>query len=102
MTHDGPMITDLCPPESWRPNVSIGDGRVMSGFTPFKCFYGTRAAALMIGARSSMMGRQFSIGPAGSVIIADYCLFTYAVLLGEESVQIGTHVVIGRNVNICD
>jgi acetyltransferase-like isoleucine patch superfamily enzyme len=102
MTQNDPTITDICPPESWPPNVSAGDGTIISGFSPFKRFYSTRDSALTIGAHSSMIGTQFSIGPAGTVTIGDYCHFTSAVLLCETSVQIGNHVVIGWNVTICD
>jgi acetyltransferase-like isoleucine patch superfamily enzyme len=102
MTQDNPTIAELCPPETWPPNISVGDGTVISGFGPFKRFYSTRDPALTIGSNCSMIGTQFAIGSVGVVAIGDYCHFTHAVLLCEESVQIGDHVVIGWNVTISD
>jgi len=102
MTQDYPTISEICPPETWPPNITVGNGTIIAGIAPFRRFYSTRDPGLSIGCDCSMMGTQFSIGTAGSVTIGDYCHFTHAVLLCEESVKIGNHVVIGWNVTISD
>ena len=102
MTQNDPTIQKSAHQRSWPPNVSVGDGTIIAGFAPFKRFYSTRDPATHDRRDSSMIGTQFSIGTAGTVTIGDYCHFTHAVLLCEESVKIGNHVVIGWNVTICD
>jgi acetyltransferase-like isoleucine patch superfamily enzyme len=95
-------FADICQPEDWPPNIVVGVGTVIAGDKPFKRFYSTCNPALTIGNNSTMLGTQFSFGPAGIATIGDYCYFTSVVLLCEASVSIGNHVVIGWNATISD
>jgi acetyltransferase-like isoleucine patch superfamily enzyme len=93
---------DLCQPEDFPSNVIVGAETIISGSDPFKRFYSKHNPGLTIGSHCSMIGTQFSIGSAGAVTIGDYCYFTSVVLLCEDSVEIGSHVVIGWNATISD
>ncbi len=49
-----------------------------------------------------MLGVSFSLGPGATISIGDACYFTNVMLLSEESIVIGSHVVIGWNSTISD
>jgi acetyltransferase-like isoleucine patch superfamily enzyme len=84
------------------PNVSVGDGTIISGEFAFKRFHSQRTPGLILGANCTMDGVHFAVGADGIVEIGEYCYFTNAVLLCELSVQIGRYVVIGWNATIAD
>jgi acetyltransferase-like isoleucine patch superfamily enzyme len=82
-------------------NVHIGENSELIGGT-FKRFRSQQEHALMIGESCTMDGVHFSTGESARIAIGDYCYFTNALLLCEESIQIGNYVVIGWNATIAD
>ena len=83
-------------------NTRLGWNSVITAPHAFKRFRSTAACGLTMGNHCTMDGVHFSVGPAGSIEIGDYCYFTNALLLCEQRVQIGHYVVIGWNVTIAD
>jgi acetyltransferase-like isoleucine patch superfamily enzyme len=83
-------------------NVRAGADTVITGEFTFKRLHSRRDPALVIGARCTMDGVHFAIGPEGRIEIGDYCYFTSAVLLCELELVIGRYVLIGWNATIAD
>jgi acetyltransferase-like isoleucine patch superfamily enzyme len=82
--------------------VQVGDNTRVIGSAAFRRFRGRAADALVIGTHATMDGVQFSVGPAGRIVIGNYCCFTNAVLMCELSISIGNYVLIGWNAVIAD
>jgi acetyltransferase-like isoleucine patch superfamily enzyme len=83
-------------------NARIGANTMITGQHAFKRFRSKRADALSIGHDCTMDGVHFALGPAGRVVIGDYCYFTNATLLCEDAVSFGSYVMIGWNATIAD
>ena len=83
-------------------NVVMGRNTLITGELAFKRFHSLREPALLIGDHCTMDGVHFALGEQGRVEIGDYCYFTNAVLLCEDSLRIGSYVVIGWNATIVD
>jgi acetyltransferase-like isoleucine patch superfamily enzyme len=80
----------------------VGRNTIITAEFAFKRFHSFRDPALLIGNHCTMDGVHFAVGEQGRVEIGDYCYFTNAVLLCEESLRIGNYVVIGWNATIID
>ena len=83
-------------------NVRVGRNTIISAEFAFKRFHSVCEPALVIGDNCTMDGVHFAVGAQGRVEIGDYCYFTNAVLLCEESLRVGSYVVIGWNATIVD
>ena len=84
------------------PNVKVGANTLITGDRAFKRFHSRRDPALTIGADCTLDDVHFALGEDARVEIGDYCYFTYAILLSELELRIGSYVVIGWNVTIAD
>ncbi len=82
--------------------VCLGPGTVVTGGDVFKRLRSHRDPALVIGSHCLMDMTQFSYGLEGYIEIGDRCLFSNAVLMSEQEIRIGSHVVIGWNTYIAD
>jgi acetyltransferase-like isoleucine patch superfamily enzyme len=96
-TEPSPWIDGTLP-----ANCRVGRGTRITAEFAFKRFRSRRDEALVIRAHCTMDGVQFALGEDGRVEIGDFCYFTNAVLLCEESVRIGRYVIIGWNTTIAD
>jgi acetyltransferase-like isoleucine patch superfamily enzyme len=83
-------------------NVRLGDETVVSGEFAFKRFRSERDTGLEIGACCTMDDVHFAVGAEGRIEIGNYCHLQNALLLCEEEIRIGNHVVAGWNVTIAD
>lgn len=84
------------------PNARAGLGTLISGDYAFKRFRAERPDALEIGESCTMEGVHFAIGKTGRIRIGRLCYFTNAVLLCEEELWFGDHVMIGWNATVAD
>ena len=83
-------------------NVQAGVGTVITGEGIFRRFFSQRQPAAVIGEHCTLEGVQFAIGRNGQLTIGNYCYFSHAVLLCEESLRIGNYVMLSWNVTIAD
>jgi acetyltransferase-like isoleucine patch superfamily enzyme len=84
------------------PNVRLGDSTIVTADHAFKRFRSKRDPGLIIGSSCTMDGVHFAVGENACVEIGDFCYFTNAILLTEESITVGNYVVIGWNTTIAD
>lgn len=84
------------------PNVRIGSNSVILGPNAFHRFRSRRDPALTIGENCHLDGVQFAIGEAGCLSVGDYCYLDSPVLLCEDSVELGSYVMIGWNTTVTD
>jgi acetyltransferase-like isoleucine patch superfamily enzyme len=84
------------------PNVRLGPGTLITSDYAFRRFLSTRPDALEIGESCTMDGVHFSVGREGHIRIGQCCYFTNAVLLCEEELWVGDHVLVGWNATIAD
>jgi len=82
--------------------VRLGANTIVRGDLAFKRFHSKKNPALIIGSHCTLDGVHFALGAAGKVEIGDYCCCSNAVLLCEQELRIGNHVVIGWNATIAD
>jgi acetyltransferase-like isoleucine patch superfamily enzyme len=83
-------------------NARVGVGTIVSGDYSFKRFLAERPDALEIGESCTMEGVHFAVGKKGRIRIGRLCYFTNAVLLCEEELWFGDHVLIGWNATVAD
>jgi acetyltransferase-like isoleucine patch superfamily enzyme len=83
-------------------NAVVGNGTVITGPGAFKRFRSTRDPGLVLGANCTMDLTHFSFQPDAQVTIGDWCVFSSAMLMCEERLTIGNHVVIGWNTYVMD
>ncbi|MFW2383214.1 MAG: acyltransferase [Acidimicrobiales bacterium] len=99
----GPREVDHCwSHDELPPNVDVGPGVVITGAKAFARFFGDTPGALRIGEGSLMDGVRFGVGARGQLSIGVACRFSDAVLLAEESVNIGDRVMLGWNTTVAD
>jgi acetyltransferase-like isoleucine patch superfamily enzyme len=83
-------------------NVRLGDDVIVRGEFAFKRMHSAVPDAIAVGARSTLDGVQFALGPGARLTIGEECAFTNAVLLAEDELRIGDRVLIGWNATIAD
>jgi acetyltransferase-like isoleucine patch superfamily enzyme len=93
---------DVVPAELLPKNISVGENTIITGARSFERFRSDVTPALTIGKNCTMLGVSFSLGPSATMSIGDDCYFTNVMLLSEESLVIGSHVVIGWNSTVSD
>lgn len=84
------------------PNVTLGNGTIITGDVSFKRFYTKRPDGLRMGSNCTMDAVHFAVGRDGHVQIGDYCFFTNSILLCELELIIGNYVMMGWNTTIAD
>jgi acetyltransferase-like isoleucine patch superfamily enzyme len=84
------------------PGVTLGENTILTGERAFKPFRAQRPDALIIGSHCSLDGVSFAVGKEGQLRIGDHCYFCGAVLLCDQSVTIGSRVMLAINVSIAD
>ncbi len=84
------------------PNMTVGEHTQITGGKAFRRFLTTQPDALLIGHHCTLDGTSFAVGPAGKLVIGNYCHFSGVVLLCELSVTIGNFVCLGWNVTVAD
>jgi acetyltransferase-like isoleucine patch superfamily enzyme len=84
-------------------NVTYGEGFYLESAQIFRHFRAKKAAALEIGNYvSCYAGCSFSLGEEGHVKVGDYSLLNGALIMAEESIEIGSYCLISWNVGIAD
>jgi acetyltransferase-like isoleucine patch superfamily enzyme len=90
-------------PKPVPPNVSFGEGFYLESAQVFRHFRATHEDALQIGRHvSCYAGCSFSLGQHARVKIGDHSLLNGALLMAEESIEIGEYCLISWNVGIAD
>ncbi len=95
------------PPGRWLegklpPNAHVGEDTIISGDLAFKRFLSQRQPGLIVGQHCTLDGVHFALGERAFVQVGDYCCFNNTILLCEQELRIGSHVVIGWNATIAD
>lgn len=83
-------------------NVRLGQDSRISGADAFKRYFSKRDIGLSLGERSWTDGAKFAIGPDGFVTIGRDCYLNDCILLAEQEIRIGNHVMIGWNTTLSD
>lgn len=83
-------------------NVRLARDARISGANAFKRFVSRHEIAVTLGARSHADGVHFAIGAGGCVAIGEDCYLNDCILLVEEEIRIGNHVMIGWGATIAD
>jgi acetyltransferase-like isoleucine patch superfamily enzyme len=90
-------------PKPIPPNVTFGEGFYLESAQVFRHFRARRENALQIGRFvSCYAGCSFSLGEQATVKIGDHSLLNGALLMAEESIEIGEYCLISWNVGIAD
>jgi acetyltransferase-like isoleucine patch superfamily enzyme len=85
------------------PNVTWKEGLYVETAQIFRQFRSERNPAVELGAHvSCYAGCSFAIGKNGTCKIGDFTLLNGALLMAEERIEIGSHVLISWNVGIAD
>lgn len=83
-------------------NVRLGPNSRISGPDAFKRYFSKREIGLSLGERSCADGAKFAIGAQGLVTIGHDCYLNDCILLVEQEIRIGNHVMIGWNTTVSD
>ncbi len=84
-------------------NVLWGDGFYTETAQIFRFVRNPAPGAVTLGEHvSCYAGCSFSLGKQGRVTVGDFTLLNGAILMAEESITIGRHVLISWNVGIAD
>ncbi len=103
----GVSVTPAELPNGWADgelptNVRLGRGCRILGVDSFKRFFSEHEVGLSIGDGSLADGVKFAVGPKGRILIGKNSYLNDCILLAEEEIEIGNHVVIGWNTTIAD
>jgi acetyltransferase-like isoleucine patch superfamily enzyme len=83
-------------------NVRLGPDSRISGPDAFKRYFSKRDIGLSMGERSCADGAKFAIGADAFVTIGRDCYLNDCILLAEQEIRIGNHVMIGWNTTVSD
>lgn len=85
------------------PGVTWGEGFYCETAQIFRFMRSQRPDAVVIGNHvSCYAGVSFAIGKEGTCKIGDFTLLNGALIMAEERIEIGNHVLISWNVGIAD
>ena len=85
------------------PNVTWKEGLYMETAQSFRQFKSKHEPGLILGRHvSCYAGCSFAIGPNGLCSVGDFTLLNGALIMAEERIEIGSHVLISWNVGIAD
>ena len=83
-------------------NVRLARDARISGSNAFKRFVSRCEVAITLGERSHADGVHIAIGAEGCIAIGEDCYLNDCILLVEEEIRIGNHVMIGWGTTIAD
>src|SRR4051812_34614145 len=84
-------------------NVVWGEGFYAETAQIFRFLKSTQNPAVVLGDHvSCYAGCSFALGPNGRCTIGDFSLLNGALLMADELIEIGRHVLISWNVGIAD
>ena len=84
-------------------NVTWGEGLYCETAQIFRFMRSKRPDAIRLGEHVSLYaGVSFALGAHGTVTIGDFSLLNGALLMADEHIEIGQHVLISWNVGIAD
>ena len=84
-------------------NVTFGEGLYMESAQVFRHFRAQQENALQIGRYvSCYAGCSFSLGEHATVKVGDHSLLNGALIMAEDSIEIGEYCLISWNVGIAD
>jgi acetyltransferase-like isoleucine patch superfamily enzyme len=83
-------------------NVRLGAGSRIAGPDAFKRFFSKCDVGLSLGDRTLADGARFGIGEAGRILVGEDCYLDDCILLAEQEIRIGRHVMIGWNTTVSD
>jgi acetyltransferase-like isoleucine patch superfamily enzyme len=95
-------------PDDWYPHpipegVTWGDGFYTETAQIFRFMKSKHRPAVVLGQHvSCYAGCSFSLGPNGRCTVGDFTLLNGALIMAEELIEIGSHVLISWNVSIAD
>ena len=90
-------------PEPIPPNVEFGEGFYCESAQIFRKLQSKKSRAVVIGTYvSCYAGCSFAIGENGHCTIGDFTLLNGALIMAEESIEIGCYCLISWNVGIAD
>ncbi len=85
------------------PNVTWGEGLYCETAQIFRFMRSQRPEAVVLGDHvSCYAGVSFALGANGSCKIGDFSLLNGALIMADERIEIGKHVLISWNVGIAD
>lgn len=85
------------------PNVTWGDGFYCETAMMFRFLKSKRDDAVVLGNHvSCYAGVSFALGVKGRCTVGDYTLLNGALIMAEELIEIGSHVLVSWNVGIAD
>lgn len=84
------------------PNVTLGEGTTYKGSRLFTRFFSELPEALVCGKSCAFENAQFAVGAKGRMSVGDNCYFASAVLLCEQSILIGSRVMLAWGVTVSD
>src|SRR5438045_2261786 len=83
--------------------VEWGEGVYIETAQSFRFFKSTKRPSVKLGNHvSCYAGCSFAIGKNGVCTVGDFTLLNGALLMAEERIEIGSHVLISWNVGIAD
>ena len=94
--------------QDWWPhpipeNVTWGEGLYAETAQMFRFMRSQRQPAIELGKHVSLYaGVSFALGENGSCKIGDFTLLNGALIMADERIEIGSHVLISWNVGIAD
>ena len=83
-------------------NVRLGLGSRIAGPDAFKRFFSKCEVGLSLGNRTLADGARFGVGEAGRIVVGEDCYLDDCILLAEQEIRIGRHVIIGWNTTVSD
>jgi len=83
-------------------NVRLGSESRIAGPDAFKRFFSKCDVGLSLGDRTCADGVRFAIGESGRILVGADCYLDDCILLAEQEIRIGHHVIIGWNTTISD
>jgi len=90
-------------PEPIPPNVEFGEGFYCESAQIFRKLQSKKSRAVVIGTYvSCYAGCSFAIGENGHCTIGDFTLLNGALIMAEESIEIGSYCLVSWNVGIAD
>jgi acetyltransferase-like isoleucine patch superfamily enzyme len=90
-------------PEPLPDNVVLGERSWLYSTYAFRHYQSIRPIGLRVGRDTGVYsGTFFDLGPAGEVLIADYCTLVGAIICTNGRVEIGDYAFIAHEVVIAD
>jgi acetyltransferase-like isoleucine patch superfamily enzyme len=94
-------------PGDWYPgslpsNIRLGEGALVETSYSFTRYRSTAEPGLVVGRGAALHAPQLDVGPAGRVIIGDFCLISSAHLICDREITIGPRSMLAWGVVLMD